>query len=55
MKLTPDYAKRKAGAKAKSFIPKYGETDALTLEANFAIRHLNFDLRENVHTRHALI
>jgi len=34
---TPTYAYAKAGAKAKSFIPKYGETKAFTLEANFAI------------------
>ncbi len=32
---TPAQAYAKAGAKAKSFIPKYG--DALALEVNFAI------------------
>ena len=31
------YAEAETEAKAKSFIPKYGETAALTLEANFAI------------------
>lgn len=33
---TPAYAKAETGAKAKSFIPKYGEI-ALALVANFAI------------------
>ena len=34
---TPAKAYAKAGAKAESFIPKYGETFAFTLVANFAI------------------
>ena len=34
---TRAYAKAETRAKAKSFILKYGETEAFTLEANFAI------------------
>jgi len=34
---TPAQAYAKAGAKAKSFIPKYGENTALALAVNFAI------------------
>jgi len=41
MRETSAYAEALTEAKAKSFIPKYGETAAFTLEANFAIRHLN--------------
>jgi len=37
MKKTPTCAYAKAGANAKSFIPKYGETFAKALEVNFAI------------------
>ena len=37
MKKTRAYAKAETRAKAKSFIPKYGEAIAFTLEANFAI------------------
>ena len=35
-----------------SFIPKYGETAAFALEANFAIKLLNEFLRDYVHSRH---
>ncbi len=52
---TPTSAYAKAGAKAKSFIPKYGETAALALAVNFAINILNEDLRDYVHTRYASI
>jgi len=38
---TSAYAEAETEAKAKSFIPKYGETAAFTFEANFAIRLLN--------------
>ena len=34
---TPDYARRKAGTKAKSPCPKKGETIAFALAVNFAI------------------
>jgi hypothetical protein len=34
---TRAYAKAETRAKAKSFIPKYGETASFTLVANFAI------------------
>ena len=34
---TPTQAYAKAGAKAKSFIPKNGETTAFALAVNFAI------------------
>lgn len=37
MSETPPEAYAKDGAKAKSFIPKYGETRALALAVNFAI------------------
>ena len=47
------YAKAETRAKAKSFIPKYGETAAFTLEANFAIKLLNKFLRDYVHARYA--
>ena len=50
---TRAYAKAETRAKAKSFIPKYGETAALTLEANFAIKLLDEVLRGYVHSRYA--
>jgi len=53
IKETRAYAKAETRAKAKSFIPKYGETAAFTLEANFAIKLLNEVLRDYVHSRHA--
>ncbi len=37
IRKTRAYAKAETRAKAKSFIPKYGETKLFTLEANFAI------------------
>ena len=37
MSETPTLAYAKAGAKAKVFIPKYGDTIALAVEVNFAI------------------
>jgi len=37
IRKTRAYAKAETRAKAKSFIPKYGETAAFTLEVNFAI------------------
>jgi len=37
MNETPAVAYAKAGANAKEFIPKYGETLAKALEVNFAI------------------
>jgi len=37
MSETRAYAKAETRAKAKSFIPKYGETASFTLVANFAI------------------
>ena len=40
MRETSAYAEAETEAKAKSAIPKYGET-ALALEANFAIKLLN--------------
>ena len=52
---TSAYAKAETEAKAKSFIPKYGETAAFTLEANFAIKLLNKFLRDYVHARYASI
>ena len=53
MRETRIYAKAETRAKAKSFIPKYGETAAFTLEANFAIKLLNEVLRDYVHSRYA--
>lgn len=50
---TRAYAKAETRAKAKSFIPKYGETATFTLEANFAIKLLNEFLRDYVHARYA--
>ena len=52
---TRAYAKAETRAKAKSFIPKYGETAAFTLEANFAIKLVDKFLRDYVHARYASI
>ena len=52
---TSVYAEAETEAKAKSFIPKYGETRAFTLEANFAIKLLDEVLRDYVHSRYASI
>lgn len=41
IRKTSAYAKAETEAKAKSFIPKYGETKLFALEANFAIKLLN--------------
>ena len=37
MRETPTYAEAEIEAKAKSFIPKYGENTAFALAVNFAI------------------
>ena len=52
---TPTLAYAKAGTRARSFIPKYGEALAIALEANFAIKLLGKFLRDYTHSRYASI